>query len=502
MTRGSARLRSNLSANILGTGISSLVALATAPLVFRWFGADAYGLVGVYLLLQGLMPLFDLGITPGLARAVSWHRGAGSEGQVVTLVRLAERPMLLFASAFGLGILALSGVIERRWLVSVRLPASSVRVAIILMGVALALRMLSGLQKSALMAIEHQMRANLVQSFAVLARTLGALVFAVATGTGILGFFVVQVPVSILEWCAYRRLLFGALPRVAQPVGSDELRMHARFALGVAGLAVLWLLTSQVDKLTLSRILPLAEFGAYALGVHIASAVIIATGPVQAAVLPRLTRLIAAGDETQARLLYGMATALTVALAASLTVGISVAAPLVIAVMRPAETLYVNPMHIASAYALGNCAIAIVALSYQLQNARGRLRLHAAGTIVQAVVQIPILIWVASTLGAFATALAFAGLNWLFVLVWTPIVHARFLDGGALPWLSRDLLPPLLLAVAAGSVVLYLMSLGNHSIAFSCAGALVGMAFTMAATLFAHADLRLYLRRWWRPDGG
>ncbi len=502
MIQYSVPLRRNLSANMFGTGVSSVAALLSAPLAFRYLGADAYGLIGVYLLLQGLMPLFDLGITPGLARAVSWHRGARpGGGQVLTLVRLAERPMLLFAAIFGLGLVGLSGVIQRHWLVSAQLPTSIVHLTIIMMGAALALRMLAGLQKAALMAIEHQLQVNAVQSVAVLARTLGALAFAMGTATGVGGFFVVQVPVSLMEWWAYRHYLLKALPREAQPITRRELRDHGRFALGVAGLAALWLLTSQADKLALSRILPLAEYGAYSLGIHMASAVIIATGPIQAAVLPRLTRLIAAGEESQSRLLYGMATAMTVALACGLTVGIYLAGPIVVALMHPVGVLDVKPMRIAVAYAFGNSAIAIVGLSYQLQNARGRLRLHAAGTIAQAIVQIPLLVWVASTYGALMTALVFAALNWLFVMLWMPVVHARFLAGGQWPWLRRDLLPPLLISGVAALSVVHLMSYAPHSIAFSGAGALLGMGTTMVFALVAHADIRQYLWRRWHYRG-
>ncbi|TAM59934.1 MAG: hypothetical protein EPN49_10170 [Rhodanobacter sp.] len=499
--QGSARLRSNLSANLLGTGLSSVIALLSAPLIFRWLGADAYGLIGIYLLLQGLMPLFDLGITPGLARAVAWHRGAGAGGQVLTLVRLAERPMWLFSLVFAVGLFALSGVIAHYWLVSAQLPVTTIRLAIMLMGAALAFRMLAGLQKAALMAIEHQVQTNVVQSIAVLARTLGALAIALGTHTGVRGFFVVQVPVSLIEWWVYRRFLSKALPHAPVPVARDELRQHVRFALGVAGLAALWLLTSQVDKLSLSRILPLAEYGAYSLGVHIASAIIIATGPIQAAVLPRLTRLIAAGEVSQSRLLYGMATAMTVALAFGLTVGICMAGNLVTALMRPAVMLDIRPMQIAVAYALGNCAIAIIGLSYQLQNAHGRLRLHAAGTIAQAVVQIPILVWVASTGSALTTALVFTVMNWLFVILWMPVVHARFLPSGHLLWLRRDLLPPLLLSGTVGFLLVRMMSYEPHSIVLSGASAALGMVVTVAVALLSHADIRAYLHQWWLSHG-
>ena len=73
-----------------------------------------------------------------------------------------------------------------------------------------------------------------------------------------------------------------------------------------------------------------------------------------------------------------------------------------------------------------------MSLAYQLQNARGRLRLHVAGTIIQALIQVPTLIWVASSGYALLTAIAFASLNWIFALFWQPIVHFRFLFGGHL----------------------------------------------------------------------
>jgi len=491
------RLRDNLSANLLGTGLSSAVALVSAPLIFRALGADAYGLVGVYLLLQGLMPLFDLGITPGLARAVAWHNGVGEGGQVRALVRLAQRPMLVFALVFLVGLLAASGPLSREWLSSSALTPATVRLTLVLMGSALAVRMVAGLQKAALMAVEHQVQANIVQSACVVLRTLGALAFAVATGTGVIGFFAVQLPVSLLEWAAYRHFLRAVLPDSETQVAAAELRQHIRFALGVAGLAAAWLLTSQADKLALSRVLGLADYGGYSLGVHIASAVAVATGPIQAAVLPRMTRLFAARDEGQARALYGMATGMTLAVSAALTVGILLAGSAVIAWIRPATSLTVPPMRIAGWYALGNCAVAIVGLSYQLQNARGTLRLHAMGTAVQAVVQIPVLVWIAVVAGPLPTAVAFAVINWVFLAAWMPLVHARFLQGGHWQWLRHDLLPPM-----AGAIGIGLLSATLHSTRMppliACAIASMAATATLLATLLSHGAMRRYLLDWRR----
>lgn len=487
------RLRNNLSANLLGTALSSVVALGSAPLIFRVLGADAYGLVGVYLLLQGLMPLFDLGITPGLARAVAWHNGVGEEGQVRTLVRLAQRPMLALALVFLIGLLAASRFLSRFWLTSNTLDPALIQTALALMGVALAVRMLAGLQKAALMAVEHQVEANLVQSASVILRTLGALAVAQESSSGVLGFFVAQLPVSALEWWAYRHFLRARLRTRELPIALAELRQHRRFAIGVAGLAALWLATSQADKLALSRVLHLADYGGYSLGVHVASAILVATGPIQAAVLPRLTRLVSSRDERQLDVLYGMATVLTLAISAALFVGILLAGPLVLAFIRPAASLDVPPMDIAAWYAAGNCAVVIVGLSYQLQNARGVLRLHALGTIAQAVIQVPLLVWAAVTKGPLLTAIAFAALNWIFLVAWMPIVHRRFLPGGHARWLRRDLLAPLV-SVALASVVCYTLRAVVDSPVRSAVVASVAAAGTLAIALLSHSGMRRYLR--------
>lgn len=499
----SVRLRRNVSANLVGAGITALAALVSAPLMFRWLGAGAYGLIGVYVLLQTLMPLFDLGLTAGLARAIAWHRGRNDAGGIVTLLALAQKPMLLMALVLALALSLGSGPIAQHWLNSVQLPEATVRVGLIVMGVALSIRMLAALGRAALIALEHQVEANAVQAGAALARTFGALGVALATETGIIGFLTCQIPVSALEWWAYRRALSRILPERATPVDRLDLIRHLRFAAGIGVLAALWLVTSQVDKLALSRVLSLRDYGAYSLGVHVAAVLIMVVGTVHGAMLPRLTALLAGGREDEGRLLYGMATGLTVAVSAGVAVGIALFGESFLPLLG-AESTGVDLVSVAVLYAIGNGGVAILALAYQLQNARGKLRLHAVGTLLQCLVQVPVLLVVAATGSTVATALAFALVNWVFVALWLPWVHGRHLAGGHVAWLKRDLLPPLVTAVVigggciAGAVHIH----GRHALALF---AMLGTATTMLAVLAAHTDLRSYVRaqaRIWMASHG
>jgi len=483
-----------MAANIAGTAVAAAAAVLSAPLIYRWLGPDAYGLVGVYVLFQTLMPLFDAGITAGLARAVAWHRER-SLGEVRTLVATAQRPVIVLAILFFVIAIACAGVAAEHWLGHSSMSVSSVRTTLWLMAGALAARMVAGVWRATLMALELQVRANAIQAFAAVARTFGALVFAAATRTGVVGFFAVQVPISLLEGAVYRHVLRTVLPTEALPIPREALRGHMRFALGIAGLSAAWLATSQIEKALLADRLSLSGYGAYSLGVHVASVIILGVGTIHGAVLPRMTRQVAAGEMAPMRALYALATALTVAVSCAVVVAIAIGGRTLVPSLRVAVD-GIDPLQVAWLYGFGNMAVALLALAYQLQNARGVLRFHAWGTGLQACIQLPLMAWAASSGDVVRTAWTFACVNWLFVIAWMPIAHAKFLPGGHVPWLYKDLLPSLVTGAVVGWSAIRIAHALPEGPAWGLVATSVGVAATMISALLANASARAVLREW------
>lgn len=491
---GRTRLRDNVVANLAGTAVAAGAAVLSAPLIYRWMGPGAYGLVGVYVLLQTLMPLFDAGITAGLARAVAWHRER-SLGEVRTLVQAAMRPVVAMAIVFVLVAAFGAGPAARHWHGDSALSFETVRLAFWWMAGALAIRLVAGLGRASLMALELQPRANAVQAVAAVVRTFGALIFAMATGTGVVGFFALQVPISIAEYAAYQWALRRALTTEAVPVTREDLSRHLRFAFGIAGLSAMWLLTSQADKVLLAEGLTLSGYGAYSLGVHVASVILLAVGSVHGAVLPRMTRHVAGREEEKLRSLYGIATALTVAMACAVVVGISIGARMLVPSLRVSVD-GIDPMWIARLYGIGNAGAALLAMAYQLQNARGVLRMHAVGTVMQMLVQVPLVAWSASGGDAVRTAVAFACVNWAFAFAWLPFVHARFLPGGHWYWMSRHLLPTLVAGVVVGAVAIRAAHALPNGWVWGVAALAFGAGTTFLAAAAMDADARDLVKTW------
>lgn len=59
-------LKRNLIANYLGQGWNALMGLAFVPLYIKYLGMEAYGLIGLFALLQAWLSLLDMGMTPTL----------------------------------------------------------------------------------------------------------------------------------------------------------------------------------------------------------------------------------------------------------------------------------------------------------------------------------------------------------------------------------------------------------------------------------------------------
>ena len=64
-------VRRNAIANFVGQGWTALIGLAFIPIYIRLLGIEAYGLVGVFAVLQSWLAILDLGLTPTLSREMA-----------------------------------------------------------------------------------------------------------------------------------------------------------------------------------------------------------------------------------------------------------------------------------------------------------------------------------------------------------------------------------------------------------------------------------------------
>ena len=68
-------LKKNIFANYISQIYVTMISIVIVPLYIKYMGADAYGLVGFFSMLQAWFNLLDMGLTPTMARETSRYRG-------------------------------------------------------------------------------------------------------------------------------------------------------------------------------------------------------------------------------------------------------------------------------------------------------------------------------------------------------------------------------------------------------------------------------------------
>ncbi|HKO59212.1 MAG TPA: oligosaccharide flippase family protein, partial [Thermoanaerobaculia bacterium] len=134
-------MRTNFLANLAGTGWAALLQLVFTPVYVRLLGPEAYGLIGFLVLLQAVLQVFDLGITPTVSRYVAQASvRPESAGDARDLVRTLELAYWAMAVVIGALLFAGAGLLATRWLHGRTLPPQDVREALMAMALVLAVQ--------------------------------------------------------------------------------------------------------------------------------------------------------------------------------------------------------------------------------------------------------------------------------------------------------------------------------------------------------------------------
>lgn len=500
-------LKSNIAANYASQLFTTLVGIVLVPVYVRSMGSEAYGLVGFFSMLQAWFNLLDLGLTPTIAReAARFHGGAMSALDFRQLHRALSLIFVCLAVLGGGAILALADTITHQWLQVGQLPADQVATAVQIMGVCVALRWLGGLPRGVVSGAERLVWLSGFNAVIAALRFIGVLVSMQIWGPTPAVFFWHQLAVAVLEWTWLQQHSHGLLPQrrqLPQPIGwsFQPIRPLLRFALTIAFTSSVWVLVTQTDKLILSGILPLADYGHFTMAVLAASGITIVTAPISNALLPRMARLFAEGQQAELRRLYDGAAQLVCVVAGTLAVVLVACTEPLLYAWTGDHALTAATAPTLRLYAIGNGMLALGAFPYYLQYARGDLRYHLIGNIGLVVLLVPASALAATHAGAVGAGWVWVGMNALYLLAWVAYVHGRLMPGLHVPWLVRNVLGILLPTLLVG-LVLGLAATEPSSRGQALASTVAIAAACLLVASLAAPWLRPGLQRAWRARLG
>ena len=447
----------NILANYVGQGWSAVIGLILIPAYIHYLGIEAYGLIGLFGVMQASMALLDMGMTPTLNREMARFTGRAHTPQSIrALLRSLETLCLTVAVVFVLSVGASSKYLASHWLNAQDLPANVVAGGLTVMAFAAGLRFCEGIYRGSLLGLQRQVWYNGAYTLLSTLRHAGALVVLAWISPTVQAFFLWQAVISVVTLVVLAAKVHRVLPQAPSSPKIFSSRALAgvwKFAGGMTSIAVLSLVLTQIDKILLSKLLPLDVFGYYSLAASAAGSLLAVVIPLSSALYPRMVELLTHADHEALTGLYHASSQMVTVLTGPMVCLLWCFSQGIVFVWSGDPSLAEKTAPLLSVLAAGTFLNGLMQMPYHLQLAHGWTGLSVKVNVVAVLALIPCLLWAVPRFGPIGAAWIWVVLNAGYVLCAVQLMHLRVMPNEKWRWYLFDILLPM-----AGAIGIMIMA--------------------------------------------
>jgi len=457
-----ASIKVNIVSNLLGKVWGAAISILMLPLYIKYLGIESYGLVGFYATLIGTMAILDMGLSTTLNRELAKYKVENkSVEEVRDLTFSLECIYWLIGLVIGAVIVLFSGLIATRWVKVETLPTSMVKHAVMLMGMVVSFQWPVSLYNGGLTGLEKQIVNNVITVVMTTLRAAGVIIVLKFISATIDAFFLWQAALSLLYVLTMRWGLWRQMPGAHRKPKFSILQIKIiwRFAAGMTSISIVSFLLSQIDKIVLSKMLPLSQFGYYTLAYTLATTVNLIVIPVSETFFPRLANLVASNNEAQLKTAYHQACRLMAVLIFPFCL------VLLFFTEDVAQVLFKNAATTSHVYVLtrivliGSIFNALMVMPYNLIVANGWTKFTIIQNLIAAILLIPLLLVLTKKYGAIGATSVWVIVNTGYILISQPLMHRKLLKTELFRWYWKDtflpMLPPMAAVILIKLVIIY-----------------------------------------------
>lgn len=461
-----SRIKTNIIANILGRGWAVLSTVVFLPLYVKLIGVEAYGLVGIFASLQGVIAFTDMGLTATLnremARLSSYDDAADEMGDTLWTIELIYALIILVVTAT---IYFSSGLLATQWINAKTLTVLTIRSSVELMSFTLAFQVAISLYQGGMIGLQRQVMLNSINVVSgVLKATTTLLVLWLVSPT-IEAFFLCQLATNIFQVVWTRSALWRGVPKLSRrPRFSAEIIKQVwQYSVGMLGMTVTSSILLQADKVILSRMLTLEVFGYYSLAWTFAQTPIsIMSNPVYQAVFPKLTQYVALQAQEDLASLYHRACQAVSVLVFPVTAVICFFSRESLFVWLGNMAIAAQASMLESVLIASACLTGVLIMPYALVLANGWTSLSLKMNCINILLLIPLLYVLVTRYGTIGAGISWFILNSIYMLFFMYFMHQRLLQNEKWNWYLFDILLPALGAIVPVAA-LWCLGLGEST---------------------------------------
>lgn len=483
--------KQNIIANYVSSAWVGVIGFILIPLYIKYLGAESYGLIGVLISMQAWVTLLDMGLMQTLNREMArFSVNENRTHSIHDLLKSVEIIYVVLAVLICIGVWLLSGIIVNYWLnlsdISTKLAISAMNI----MGIIIALNWITALYKGAILGLQKQVWLSCNNVIFASLRSIGVLIILVWVSPTITAFFLYQSLIVLIELVVVRRKVYAYLPPPLLPpkFSIQALKTVWRFAFGVMLVSMLGLLLTQVDKLLVSKILPLSEFGYYTIAMAVVSSLYIFISPISNAVSPVFASLVKSNQTESLILAYHKYSQLVALITVPIALVMSFFSEHFLMLWTRDIKIVQAISSVLSVMVLGTLVNGFMQLPYLMQLAYGRTKLAIYVNLTSVCILIPALYFAVNYAGTIGAAVIWLILNLAYVFLALPLYHKSTLPGELRNWYLKDVLP-----------ILFMVFIGLTVVKFVSPSPNINAPWESLLTLITGAVVAIVLALWVTP---
>lgn len=436
-----------------GQAAAAVIGLVTVPIYLAWLGREGYGVIAFFTSLQALAIILDLGFGIAGNREISRHAAAGDFSSARNLIRTLELVSAVTALVVWTGVSLAADWIAIAWIRSQHISPIAIHGALVISAGNIALRFPIGLYSGILRGLERQVALNVIASSVSVARACATVLILVFVSQDIVVFCAIQLAFSVFEMGLVGVVVWRSVGDVAgTPARLDMqiLRDIWRFAFSIAGASVFAGVLKQLDKVVISKLLTIDQLGFYATASTAGLAIAKVYQPIQAAVFPRFTKMIANGEKAVLERALREATHVVAFVGSAVASVIMYNARDILALWTRSPELADSAASTLAIMALAMMFNVMVSMPYTIALAAGMGWMPLYTNAVGAVLLAPMVYLFVLKLGMPGGALAWAVFNLGYYAVFPQVVFRKVELACGWRWVVGDTLP-----FIAGGVLIF-----------------------------------------------
>jgi O-antigen/teichoic acid export membrane protein len=440
-------LKANIIANFVGNGWGAILSIVFVPIYLKYIGAEGYGLIGIFASLQVVLSLLDSGLSTTLNKEVARLSVLpNTQQQIRNLVKTLGSIYWIMSLVAGLIALGLSPVLAKYWVQPKELSVNTITYAFILLSGSLIFQFPSGFYSGGLMGLQRQVMLNFIRIVFATVRSFGSVIVLIYISKSVLVFFGWALLINIFQAFTLRYSLWLYLPISPFKARFDksELKKIWKFAAGMMGISLTAILLTQIDKIILSKILSLENFGYYTIACSLGLMLYQIIVPLTQSYFPKFSNFVSLQNEIGLKEIYHQACQLISLFVLPATLVLIFFSKELIFIWTKNAVTTENTWIITSIYAFGTGVNGLMNIPYLLTLSNGWTKLGFYQNIFFLVLMIPLTIYLAINYGAIGGAITWAVINTLYFFITPNIIHRKILKGEAQNWYIKDTLLPLI----------------------------------------------------------